>query len=177
MKRRPAARTTSSHAAPRRRSRARPNPGRAAGQPREVRASVRHASFAVVCFARAWLDAAREARDAGAIDADYFRAVWFALDGPVRLLSPDAPAPDTALGSGPAFRAALHRDADRLPFAAFLARTATLIEADAASHAAGESFECALARREFAVWLRKGKSPSWMARGAMARWPLKGGAW
>jgi len=177
MKRRPAARTTGSRATPRRRPSARPNPGRAAGQPREVRASARYASLAVVCFARAWLDAARDAHGAGAIDADYFRAVWFALDGPVRLLSPDAPAPDTALGSGPAFRAALHRDADRLPFAAFLARVAALLEEDADGHAAEESFAGALARREFAAWLRTGKSPSWMARGAMARWPLKGGAW
>lgn len=153
------------------------NPGRAANQPREVRAAARHASFAVVCFARAWLDAAREARDAGRIGSSYFVAVWFALDGPVRLLSPDAPAADTALGSGPAFRAALHRDADRIPFAAFLARVATLIEEDADRNAAEEAFQGALARREFAAWLRVGKAPRWMARGAMARWPLKGGAW
>lgn len=155
----------------------RPNPGRAANQPRQIRAAARHASLAVVGFARAWLDAARAARDAGRVDDGYFAAVWFALDAPVRLLSPDAPAADTALGSGPAFRAALHRDADRIPFAAFLARVATLIEEDADGHAAEGSLPGALARREFATWLRVGKSPPWMARGAMARWPLKDGAW
>lgn len=176
MTRHRAARAATLRPAPRR-VRTRPNPGRAANQPREVRASARHASLAVTCFARAWLEAAREARDAGRIDGDYFTAVWFALDGPVRLLSPDAPAADTALGNGPAFRAALRRDADRLPFVAFLARVATLLEEDAEGHVVEASFRGALARREFAVWLRTGKAPSWMARGAMARWPLRGGAW
>lgn len=152
------------------------NPGRAGDQPREIRASARHASLAVVCFARAWLEAAREARTSGRLDDAHLWAVWFALDGPVRLLSPDAPAEDTALGSGPAFRARLYRDADRLPFYAFLARVATLLEEDAASHAAEGSLVGARARREFATWLRVGKVPAWMPRGAMARWPLRG-AW
>jgi hypothetical protein len=163
-------RAPSPRAAIRRRTRARPNPGRAANQPREVRASARHASLAMVLFARTWTAAARDAQQRGRLDAGFFVPVRLMTAEIEDFFSPSHPAAKSPMGHGGDFRAALHRDADTLPFWAFLARVASHLEARAAQTSGEGWLADALARREFAAWLRKGKAPAWMAPGAMSAW-------
>jgi len=147
----------------------RSNPGRAANQPREIRASVRLALLGLVYLARAYRQTASDASAAGRIDSEYALRVRLMIDQFIELV---APRDDIAFqrGKGPAIgnrqslRAEIYRVADRLPAYALYARLAALLDADAALYANEGSFASALARREFAEFLRKLKTPVW-ARG------------
>lgn len=134
---------------------------------------MRLALLGLVYTARAWRETADDALARGRIDKDYHWRIGLMVDEFIALVAPrddmDFRRPVRGgavpnLGDRQAFRADLHRVADRMPAYALYARVAAQLDADAAEYAAEGSYASALARRELAAFLRTMKVPAW-ARG------------